>query len=51
MNFKDFVLKEHPSLTSKLSWALCGTVAALAATLILMPNSWAAESRKGAAYF
>jgi hypothetical protein len=46
MNFKDFVLKEHPSLTSKLSWALRGTLAALAATLILMPNSWAASRER-----
>jgi len=44
MNFKDFVLTEHPSLTSTLSWALRGTVVVLAVTLILMPNSWAASS-------
>jgi len=44
MNFKDSVLKKRPSLTSKLSWALRGTLAALAVTLILMPNSWAASS-------
>ena len=34
MNFKDFVLREHPTFTSKVSWALRGTVAALAVTLI-----------------
>jgi uncharacterized repeat protein (TIGR03803 family) len=46
MNFKDSVLKKHRSLTSALSWALRGTVAALAVTLILMPNSWAASREK-----
>ena len=46
MNCKDFVLKKHRSLTSKLSWALRGTVAALAVTLILMPNSWAANRER-----
>jgi uncharacterized repeat protein (TIGR03803 family) len=46
MNFKDSVSKKRPSLTSKLSWALRGTVAALAVTLILMPNSWAASSER-----
>src|ERR1700688_2548009 len=44
MNFKDFVLKKRHSLTSTLSWVLRGTVAVLAVTLILMPNSWAASS-------
>ena len=38
MNFKDSVSKKRPSLTSNLSWALRGTVAALAVTLILMPQ-------------
>ena len=46
MNFEDSVLKKRRSLTSKLSWALRGTVAALAVTLILMPNSWAASSER-----
>jgi hypothetical protein len=46
MNFKDSVLKKRPSLTSKLSWALRGTVAVLAVTLILMPNSWAASNER-----
>ena len=46
MSFKDSVLKKRPSLTSKLSWALRGTVAVLAVTLILMPNSWAASSER-----
>ena len=44
MKFKDFVLKKHRTFTSALSWALRGTVAALAVTLTLMPNSWAASS-------
>ena len=43
MNFKDFVLKKHRGLKSALSWVLRGTVAALAVTLILIPNSWAAS--------
>jgi uncharacterized repeat protein (TIGR03803 family) len=46
MNFKDSVLKKRRSLTSALSWALRGTVAALAVTLILMPNSWAASRER-----
>jgi uncharacterized repeat protein (TIGR03803 family) len=46
MNFKDSVLKKRRSLTSTLSWALRGTVAVLAVTLILMPNSWAAGREK-----
>jgi hypothetical protein len=46
MNFKDFVLKRHRSLTSVLSWVLRGTVAALAVTLILMPDSWAASRER-----
>ena len=43
MNFKDFVLKKHRGVKSALSLALRGTVAALAVTLILIPNSWAAS--------
>jgi uncharacterized repeat protein (TIGR03803 family) len=46
MNFKDFVLRKRRSLTSALSWALRGTVVAVAVTLILMPNSWAASSER-----
>ena len=44
MNFKDVVLKKRRSLTSALSLVPRGTVAALALTLIVMPNSWAASS-------
>lgn len=46
MNFTDFVLEKHRSLTSALSWILRGTVAALAVILILMPNSWAASRER-----
>jgi len=46
MNFKDFVLRGRPSFASKLSWALRGTVAVLAVTLILLPNSWAASRER-----
>ena len=46
MNFKDSVLKKCRSLTSALSWVLRGTVAVLAVTLILMPNSWAASRER-----
>ena len=46
MNFKDSVLKKRRSLTSPLSWVLRGTLAVLAVTLILMPNSWAASSER-----
>jgi uncharacterized repeat protein (TIGR03803 family) len=46
MSFKDSVLKKRRSLASALSWVLRGTVAALAVTLILMPNSWAASSER-----
>ena len=46
MNFKDSVLKKRRSLTSALSWVLRGTVAVLAVTLILMPNSWAASRER-----
>jgi uncharacterized repeat protein (TIGR03803 family) len=42
MKFLNFVLKKHRRLTS----ALRGTVAALAVTLILMPNSWAASRER-----
>jgi uncharacterized repeat protein (TIGR03803 family) len=45
MNFKDSVLKKRRSLTSALSWVVRGT-AALAVTLILMPNSWAASGER-----
>jgi len=46
MNFKDSVLKKRRSITSAISWVLRGTVAVLAVTLILMPNSWAASSER-----
>jgi uncharacterized repeat protein (TIGR03803 family) len=41
MRFKNSVLTTNRGLTSALSWALRG-IAALAVTLILIPNSWAA---------
>ncbi len=44
MNFKDFVVRKRRSLKSAFSWVLRGSAAALAVTLILMPNSWAASS-------
>jgi hypothetical protein len=44
MRLKDFVVKKHRSFTSALSWVLHEMVAALAVTLTLMPNSWAANS-------
>jgi uncharacterized repeat protein (TIGR03803 family) len=43
MNFKYSVLNKHRSLTSASLRVVRGTVAALAVTLILMPNSWAAS--------
>lgn len=46
MSFKNSVLKKRRSLTSALSWVLRGTVAVLAVTLILMPNSWAASRER-----